>query len=309
MVVWCILGCMCFAIIVIVIVIHYYNYYCDEISNILNHIISKKTWVASSSNCDTRLAKLIHQANKITDMVESDYSKSQDEKEEVKRLISDISHQLKTPLSNIIMYSDLLESNEVSVEKHIEFTKRLKEETCKMDWLLKSLFNMSRLESGIIEFETEELPIKETIIQSISAVFEKACEKKIIIELNDFADRKLIHNRKWTAEAITNILENAIKYSDIGTTITVSLEVREIYSAIVICDQGIGIEQKEYNDIFKRFYRGDKVRAYQGAGIGLYLARLIFTKQGGNITVYSKLGIGSSFSLFLQNCKNKKIVL
>lgn len=304
MVGWCIFGCLCFAMIVIIITTRYYNYYCDEISNILSEIIAKKTIINSSHDCNSRLSKLIHQANKITDMLEQDCSKSQDEKEEVKRLISDISHQLKTPLSNIMLYSDLLESNGLSVEKHMEFRKRLTEEISKIDWLLRSLFNMSRLEVGVIDFTAEELPIKETITQSISTVFGKAYEKKIIIELHDFIDRKLIHNRKWTAEAIANILENAIKYSDTGTTITISFEVREIYSSIIIRDQGIGIEQSEYNDIFKRFYRSEKVKKYQGAGIGLYLSRLILTKEGGNITVQPNSNKGSCFSLFLQNCKN-----
>lgn len=309
MVACCIISCICFAIISIVIARHYYNYYCDEISNILSQILSKKTIIDLSHNCDSRLSKLIHQANKIIEMLQQDCLKSQSEKEEVKRLISDISHQLKTPLSNIMMYSDLLGVDGLSAEKQLEFTGRIKDETCKMDWLLKSLFKMSRLEVGVIEFKTEELPIKETITKSISAVFGKAYEKQIIIELNDFEDRKLKHNRKWTAEAIINILENAIKYSDAGTTIRVSLEVREIYSIIVISDQGIGIEQSEYNDIFKRFYRSERVKEYQGAGIGLYLARLILIKEGGNITVHSKQGKGSCFSMFLQNCKNESVVL
>lgn len=304
MVGWCIFGCACFAIMVSVISVYYYRHYCDEISNILNDIIAKKTVIRSSPTSDGRLSKLIHQANKITDMFEQDYSKAKVETEEVKRLISDISHQLKTPLSNIMMYSDLLESEELNTEKRIEFTKRLNDEIDKIDWLLKSLLNMSRLEIGAIDFKVEELPIKETITQSISSVFGKAYEKKIVIELNDFMDRKLVHNRKWTVEAMTNILENAIKYSNSGTMITVSFEVREIYSRIVIQDQGMGIEQSEYNDIFKRFYRSEKVKKYQGAGIGLYLSRLILTKEGGNITVQSNPGGGSFFSVFLQNCKN-----
>lgn len=304
MLAWFIFGALCFALINFLISRHYCFYYCDEISNILNQILSRKAIIDTQKNCDSRLSKLTHQANKIIEMLHQDCAKSKDENEEVKRLIADLSHQLKTPLSNILMYSDMLGSENLDEKTRSDFVKRLKSETSKMDWLLKSLFNMSRLETGAIEFETAALPIKETILQSISAVFGKAYEKKISIELNDFPDKELIHNRKWTVEAITNILENAIKYSDSGTEITISLETREIYSRIVIQDQGIGIDNSDYNNIFKRFYRGKNVEDREGAGIGLYLARLILSKEGGNITVKSNPGIGSTFYVFLQNCKN-----
>ncbi len=299
-----ILGCSCFAVIVLFIARYYYTYYCDEMSNILNQIIAKKTIVDTTYKCDTRLGKMVFQANKIIDMLEQDRNKSEVEKEEVKRLIADLSHQLKTPLSNVIMYSDLLTTENIKIENKNAFLSCLKEETSKMDWLLKSLFKISSLEIGAIEFVPENCTIKETITQSISAVFGKAYEKQITIEYIDFKNINLLHNRKWTAEAIINILENAIKYSNIGSKITISVEPRELYTAIVIRDQGIGINPSEFNDIFKRFYRSDKVKNLEGAGIGLYLARRIITKEGGNITVQSEPGKGSCFSLFLQNCKN-----
>ena len=302
--IWYLLGSISFALIVIITAIRYCNSYCDEISNILNQIISKKTVLDSPYKCDSRLSKLLHQANKITEIAGLDYQNAKEENEAVKRLISDLSHQLKTPLSNVMMYSDLVEACSGNHEKQQECIKRLKQETGKMDWLLNDLFKMTRLETGVIDFQTEGLLIKETIMQSISAVFLKASEKQILIEIKDFEDRKMVHNRKWTVESFTNILENAIKYSQAGTTITVNLEERELYSCIHFKDQGIGIEPSDYTNIFKRFYRGDKVKDCEGTGIGLYLARLITTKEGGNITVKSELGRGSCFSVFLQNCKN-----
>lgn len=302
--IWYLLGGICFVFIVIISAKRYCNYYCDEISNILNQIISKKTILDSPYQCDSRLSKLVHQANKITEMADLDYQNAKKENEAVKRLLSDLSHQLKTPLSNVIMYGDLIETCSGNQVKQQECIGKLKEETGKMDWLLNALFKMTRLETGVIDFQTEEALIKGTIMQSISAVFLKASEKQILIEMKDFKDKKLIHNRRWTAEVFTNILENAIKYSQPGTIITVDLEERELYSCIHFKDQGIGIDPSDYNNIFKRFYRGEKVKDYEGTGIGLYLARLIATKEGGNITVQSEPGSGSCFSVFLQNCKN-----
>ena len=302
--IWYFFGAVFFSVIVIIAAIRYCNYYCDEISNILNQIISKKPVTDSSYKCDSRLSKLVHQAYKITKMTGLDYQKAKEENDSVKRLISDLSHQLKTPLSNVMMYSDLIEACSGNNKKQKECITRLQQETSKMEWLLNALFKMTRLETGVMEFQTEDLLIKETIMQSISAVFLKASEKQILIEMSDFKDSKLIHNRKWTVEAITNIMENAIKYSPARTTITVDFEERELYSCIHFKDQGIGIEPSDYNNIFKRFYRGEKVKDCEGTGIGLYLARLIVTKEGGNIIVKSELGRGSCFSVFLQNCKN-----
>ena len=301
--IWYFFGGVSFSTIIIIAAIRYCNYYCDEISNILNQLISKKPVIDSSYKCDSRLSKLVHQTNKITEMTGLDYQKAKEENDLVKRLISDLSHQLKTPLSNVMMYSDLIEACSGNYKKQMECITKLQQETRKMEWLLNTLFKMTRLETGVIDFQTEDLFIKETIMQGISAVFLKACEKQILIDMRVIKDCKLVHNRKWTVEAITNIMENAIKYSTAGTTITVNFEERELYSCIHFKDQGIGIEPSDYNNIFKRFYRGEKVKDCEGTGIGLYLARLIVTKEGGNITVKSELGRGSCFSVFLQNCK------
>lgn len=163
---------------------------------------------------------------------------------------------------------------------------------------------MTKLEDGVIEFEVKELLIKDTLIQSISTIFNKAEAKNIRINLEPFSDIKLVHNKKWTIEAIVNVLENAIKYSPSDSTITISVIKMELYTKITIKDEGIGIDSRELNDIFKRFYRSKNVENQNGTGIGLYLTRLILEKENGNIIVESKLGSGCCFSIFLQNCKS-----
>ncbi len=155
----------------------------------------------------------------------------------------------------------------------------MKNETFKIDWLLQSLFKMTKLEDGVIEFEVEELLIKDTLIQSISTIFNKAEAKNIRVNLEPFSDIKLVHNKKWTIEAIVNVLENAIKYSPSDSTITISVIKMELYTKITIKDEGIGIDSRELNDIFKRFYRSKNVENQNGTGIGLYLTRLILKRK------------------------------
>jgi signal transduction histidine kinase len=168
-----------------------------------------------------------------------------------------------------------------------------------MEWLLQALLKTSRLETGLIEFDVAPNYIKETIADSISSVYSHAESKNIRIRIDEFQDLKLMHNPKWTAESISNILENAIKYSCVGTTIEIRIEPMELYTKIVITDQGIGIAPEEYPLIFKRFYRSKQVEQKAGSGLGLYLSQLILAKEGGYITVNSVLGEGSCFSLFL----------
>ncbi|NJI80507.1 HAMP domain-containing histidine kinase [Clostridioides difficile] len=275
----------------------------DELSLMLNQILEGKE-VTYSDTKDTRLSKISHQVKKVKDMIEIEVEQSKLEKEAIKSLISNMSHQLKTPLSNITIYCELLENMNISTSQKKEFLQKMKNETFKIDWLLQSLFKMTKLEDGVINFEVEELLIKDTILQSISTVFNKAEAKNIRISLEPFSDVKLVHNKKWTIEAIVNVLENAIKYSPSNSVITVSIIKMELYTKITIKDEGIGIDSKELNDIFKRFYRSKNVENQNGTGIGLYLARLILEKENGNIIVESKLGNGSCFSIFLQNCKS-----
>lgn len=293
---------ICIVAVCIIITKKNQNRY-DELSLMLNQILEGKE-VTYSDTKDTRLSKISHQVKKVKDMIEIEVEQSKLEKEAIKSLISNMSHQLKTPLSNITIYCELLENMNISTSQKKEFLQKMKNETFKIDWLLQSLFKMTKLEDGVINFEVDELLIKDTILQSISTVFNKAEAKNIRINLEPFSDVKLVHNKKWTIEAIVNVLENAIKYSPSNSAITVSIIKMELYTKIIIKDEGIGIDSKELNDIFKRFYRSKNVENQNGTGIGLYLARLILEKENGNIIVESKLGNGSCFSIFLQNCKS-----
>lgn len=278
----------------------YLNKVLGRISTIIDMFISKRT-VEDTDVSDTRESKLISQLKRLLLIAKHDMNSSKEEKEMVTRLISDLSHQLKTPLANITMYVEILKTESLSEEEREEFIQRTGEQAAKMEWLLRSLFKTSRLETGIIEFNEAPSFIKETIADSISAVFSQAEKKQIRIVLEECEDRKLFHNRKWTVEALSNILENAVKYSPESSEIKISLVPMELYTKIQIEDQGIGIPSEEFNLIFRRFYRSEQVEQKEGTGLGLYLSQLILSKQGGYVTVDSKVGKGSKFSVFLKN--------
>jgi len=158
------------------------------------------------------------------------------------------------------------------------------------------------LEEGAIDFEAQMLPVNQTVTLAIENVLLKASQKNIdIIAEDEFEGILLFHNIKWTREVFINLLENAIKYSPYNSIIKVTCEKRDHYTRISVIDEGIGIRKEEYNKIFQRFYRSKDVEKADGFGIGLYLCRLVLEKENGNITVSSKYGRGSTFSVYLLN--------
>lgn len=248
---------------------------------------------------ETRESRLVSEMAQILGRASAREDQAQNEKKQVMELISDLSHQLKTPLANIVLDVELLEKEQMDPQQRIRFLKHTKEQATKMQWLMQSLLKASRLENGIISFQAENIPVKETIAMAVGAVYAQAAKKRIEIILEEFSDFTLYHNRKWTAEAIANVLENAVKYSPEQSSIRISIQRLELYSGITIQDQGMGIPESDFSKIFQRFYRGDNVRHEEGTGLGLYLAQLILQKERGYVTVSSRMGQGSSFSIYL----------
>jgi signal transduction histidine kinase len=229
------------------------------------------------------------------------------EKENIKSLVADISHQIKTPLASIKMFNTMLLEDELTPKEREEFLFSVKNEVDKLEWLSNSLIKISRLETGVIQLKKETRDIRETIIQATNGVYLKAVEKNIDINLQSIPSAMVIHDVKWTQEAIFNVLDNAVKYTPENGRVLISMEKLETYVKIDIEDTGIGIKEEEIGQIFNRFYRGKSlvVACSEGSGIGLYLARRILEGQGGNIIVTSSEGEGSRFSILLtlQNCK------
>lgn len=229
------------------------------------------------------------------------FIKLEKEKESVKSLVTDISHQLKTPLASLKLYNTLLIEEELDEDEAQEFLLTNKNSINKLENLINSLVNISRLEISMINIKKEDNDIKNTILNAIKSVVPKAKIKNITLNINEFDSRIIPHDKKWTEESIFNVLDNAVKYTQINGEINISVEETVNYFKIIIEDNGSGIKKSEFNNIFKRFYRGisEEVESIEGSGVGLYLSRKILEEQGGNIIVSSKVGVGSKFSLFL----------
>lgn len=250
---------------------------------------------------DTRESKLFGQLCRILNTAQYKETQAVDEKNQVMELISDLSHQLKTPLANIVMNMELLKDSTMDETQKKDFLEHTAGQAAKMQWLMENLLKASRLENGMIDFQADNTPVKGTIAKAVSAVYAQAAGKQIQIRVEEFQDFPLYHNPKWTAEALTNLLENAVKYSPRGSCVRIGISRLDIYTRIFVADEGIGIPEKEYNQIFQRFYRGRAVEQEEGSGLGLYLAQLILQCEKGYITVASRPGKGSTFSVFLLN--------
>lgn len=225
----------------------------------------------------------------------------QEQKDVIQRLISDIAHQTLTPISNLKIYGEIL--SEMDHQNREEISTIL-EQTEKLDFLIQSLVKLSRMESGIIAVHSEDVGIRQ-LLESIQQEFAaKAREKNITLRVCE-TDLHVICDRKWTLEALGNIVDNAIKYTPCGGTVQIKVEQYSFFGKIDIIDDGIGIEKEEIPKIFGRFYRSLSVADRPGVGIGLFLAREIIQAQKGYVKVISEIGHGSTFSVFLPVSKNE----
>ncbi|MCL6603935.1 MAG: HAMP domain-containing histidine kinase [Paenibacillus sp.] len=248
---------------------------------------------------ETALSSLEHKLMRYIEMSKASERNIELEKNKIKALLSDISHQTKTPLSNIMLYSQLLEEAPGLTEDSRQSIHHIKGQSNKLNWLIQSLIKLSRLETGTITLHIEDNPVVQTIQQTVSQIYAQAERKNIDISITCDSAIVARHDMKWTSEALFNLLENAVKYTESGGKILLSVQSNEMFTRIDISDTGIGIATEELHSVFKRFYRGQNVREVEGVGIGLFLAREIITSQGGYIQVTSELHKGSLFSVFL----------
>ena len=221
------------------------------------------------------------------------------ERADLQELISDISHQVKTPISNLKMINATLLEQEVPQDKQREFLLASGTQLDKLDFLMQAMIKTSRLETGVISLEKKQQPIYDTLAMALGGIFLNAERKHIQVEVNCPETLVVSHDRKWTAEALFNILDNAVKYTPEYGSIRVCVESWEMHLKISITDTGKGIPENQQGAIFRRFYREENVHDIEGIGIGLYLAREIISLQNGYIQVTSQVGTGSTFSVFL----------
>ena len=218
------------------------------------------------------------------------------ERDKIKTLIADISHQTKTPIANLLLHSELLKEEPLP-ESAMNSVEAIYDQSEKLRFLIDSLLKLSRLENGIIALSPKHSSLKPMLGRVEEQFRQKAEDKGLFLNL-DCPNISAYFDPKWTGEALCNIVDNAVKYTKYGG-IMISATCYELFARIDITDSGVGISETEQAKVFSRFYRSENTKEQEGVGIGLYLAREIIFGQGGYIKVTSTSGKGSTFSVFL----------
>ena len=270
-----------------------------ELCRAMDRMISGRGEPVRAADRETLFDRISCRLLRLYDIMQENRRKADEERQELQMLVSDVSHQVKTPVSNLKMVTDTLLSKPVTEEERREFLQGIRSQTDKLEFLFQALVKTSRLETGAIRLEKKDALLIDTLAFACSGIVYAAEKKDISVTVDCPKELCLSHDSKWTAEAVFNVLDNAVKYTPVGGNISVSAVQWEMYTEIKVADTGKGISESNQAAIFRRFYREEEVHEQQGVGIGLYLTREIVTRQGGYIKVVSKLGQGSEFSIML----------
>lgn len=234
--------------------------------------------------------RILDELDSLGSYVEMMEAQARQEKQETKTLVTDISHQLKTPVAAFRSCFEVLKNEDLTKEERQKFEGRLEEQLKSLGQLVEALVNISRMETGMIELKLAKGRIFDVILEAVNRVWVKAQEKEIEIEMEaeeSLEDLVLPLDSKWLCEALINLLDNAVKYSPSGTNVTIRAVKMASFLRIEIQDQGIGIARENYHKVFQRFYRGEEkeVKKEEGSGVGLYLARKIIEGHHGTISL------------------------
>ena len=260
-------------------------------------ILAGRRLRTSAPGDELLLARIENQLVRIQEVLDGRRKEAEKSRDEIQKLISEIAHQMRTPLTNIESYTGFLRNITETAEQNLEgeasgsnekiglqYISALEVSEKKLHFLVDSFVKMARLEQHIIQIHQNEKDLLKTIHNTFGQIQNRAEEKQIRFHITMPKQALCVHDSNWLSEAVFNILDNAVKYSEPGGTVEVSLKQNELYMKLQVRDYGIGIEEGEENQIFRRFYRGRRVTVQEGIGIGLYLAREIMNLHGGFMT-------------------------
>ncbi len=263
-----------------------------DLNNYLSLVCAGNYMIDINDNTEGELSILKNNLYKVIVLLRSKNELLEKDKIYLADSLADISHQLKTPLTSLMVMVDLLK-DEKNIDKQKQFISIIEIQISKIKWLVENLLKLSKLDAGTIKFKKEQIDVLSVITKSLSPFLVQMEMKNISLEttINDFS---FTGDLNWTSEAVENIIKNCIEHTDDNGKLNIETGVTNIYSYIKITDNGCGIKKKDLPHIFERFYQGEN-SSKESVGIGLALAKTIIDNQGGSIEVTSEENVGTEF--------------
>ncbi len=267
-----------------------------KLSNYLADVYSGNDVMDIRDNTEGELSILKNDIYKVTTALSESTKLLKKDKEYLADTLSNISHQLKTPLTSMMVMADLLSDSKLSDERRKDFTERIISQLNRLEWLVSALLRIAKIDAGTIVFKKDSVNLSELIDKSIEPLLIPAELKNIQINVSCPENLNIITDKNWTAEAFINIIKNCIEHTaDIGK-ITIMCTETALYTQVKITDTGEGISKEDLSHIFERFYKG-KNAGVDSVGIGLAMSKTIFNSQLAEVTIESELGVGTAFSI------------
>ncbi|MBW9157583.1 HAMP domain-containing sensor histidine kinase [Clostridium tagluense] len=258
--------------------------------------------IAINENKEGDFSKLANSFNFMRGIIRSNLSELRREKQFLVELLSDISHQLKTPLSSVILYNDIMITKQLPSKQREDFLLNNQNQLEKMNWLIKNILKLAKLDAKAIEIVKEKQSLNETLQDAIDALESKAYDAQVVIDFKEKEEIDFKHDRLWLEEALINIIKNGIEHTPRGGTIDLELLENPLYTRITIEDTGEGINEADLPNIFKRFYKAKTSKKSDSIGIGLALSKSIVEAHNGMIEVRSKVEVGTRFIITFVKC-------
>jgi signal transduction histidine kinase len=268
----------------------------EKLSGYLQQISNGNFQLDVRDNYEGELSILKSQIYKVTTMLSEQGVDLQEDKAKLTNAISDISHQLKTPLTSMMVMADLLGDKRLDDSKRAEFTRNLQVQLECMEWLVSSLLKLSKIDAGTISFKKDKVMVARLIQKAIQPLLIPMDIKMQTLSIVGDEEAAFIGDFNWTAEALINIVKNCIEHTAEGGEISITFSENALFTEIAISDNGEGIAKEDLPYIFKRFYKG-KNASDDSVGIGLAMAHSIVTSQQGDIVVKSQKGVGTTFQI------------
>lgn len=271
----------------------------NSLCQTLNSMMDGSDRPPADFEAETSLSRINHRLDRLYNIMLNTRRQTAEDKARLQSLMSDISHQTRTPIANLKLINDTLLTRDMPSNQQRDFLQTSVSQLDKLDFLIQAMVKTSRLETGVITLEKKQVPVADTLTDAINGILVPLEKKQIELDVDCPEGINLLHDSRWTAEAVYNLLDNAVKYTPAGGRIQVTVHNLEMFLRIDVADTGRGIPESKQAAVFKRFYREEAVHDVEGIGIGLYLTREIITMQGGFIRLSSTVGEGSVFSVYL----------